>query len=117
MPTAQDVLRMVDEQDLDGMATLFAEDATFVMANHEPLPGRSAILEANAAFFAMVQGVRHEVLRDWAVGPATIVEADVTYVRRDGKEVTVPAVSIWTVGDDGLITDYRVFVDQSPVFA
>ncbi|HEX4247916.1 MAG TPA: hypothetical protein VH008_08600 [Pseudonocardia sp.] len=40
-----------------------------------------------------------------------------TYTRLDGGEVTVPAVSIWRVDDDGLIVDYRVFVDQAPLFA
>ncbi len=26
------------------------------------------------------------------------------------------AVSIWTTGDDGLITDYRIFVDLAPLY-
>lgn len=63
------------------------------------------------------QGIRHELLREWTVGAETIAETNVIYLRRDGKEVTVPAVSIWRVGADGLIVDYRVFVDQTPVFA
>jgi hypothetical protein len=32
----------------------------------------------------------------------------VTYTRRDDKQVTIPAVSIWRVGADGLIVDFRV---------
>lgn len=117
MPTAQSVFAMVDAQDFDGLAALFAADGSFVLGNREPIVGREAIVAGNAAFFTMVQGIRHELLRDWAVGDTTIAETDVTYVRQDGKEVTVPAVSIWTIDGTGLITDYRVFVDQAPVFA
>jgi hypothetical protein len=41
----------------------------------------------------------------------------VTYLRLDGKEVSVPAVTIWEVDEAGLITDLRVFIDQAPLFA
>ncbi|MFF1821648.1 hypothetical protein ACFVWG_30375 [Kribbella sp. NPDC058245] len=47
----------------------------------------------------------------------TIAETDVTYTGLDGKDVTVPAISIWDIDDAGLITDYRIFVDLTPVFA
>ncbi|WP_405060924.1 nuclear transport factor 2 family protein [Kribbella sp. NBC_01505] len=116
MPDVQEVFRLVDTQDLDGLAALFAPDARFVMGNAEPLIGPDAIVAGSAAFGAMVQGFRHVPVRDWAVGPVTIIELEVTYTRLDGKEVTVPAVTIWEVDDGDLIIDYRVFVDSGPVW-
>ena len=50
------------------------------------------------------------------IGPATIVEADVTYTRLDGSTVTVPVVTIYR-SRGGRIDDYRVFIDLAPVFA
>ena len=40
-----------------------------------------------------------------------------TYTRKDRQAVTVPAVTIFRTDDDDLIEDYRIFVDQSPLFA
>ena len=117
MPDAQSVFRLVDAQDAEGNAALFAADGRFVMGNNGPAQGREAIVAGSKAFFTMVKGIRHQLLHEWTVGAETIAETDVTYLRQDGKEVTVPAVSIWRVGEDGLIVDYRVFVDQAPVFA
>lgn len=54
---------------------------------------------------------------EWQVGATTIAETEVTYSRVDGKEVSLPAVSIWSTREDGLIVDYRVFVDIAPVHA
>ncbi|MFG2551091.1 hypothetical protein ACGFWF_14270 [Streptomyces sp. NPDC048581] len=33
------------------------------------------------------------------------------------REMTLPAVSIWRIGDDGLIVDFRVVLDLAPVYA
>ena len=54
---------------------------------------------------------------DGGLRPATIVESDVTYTRKDGATVTVPIVTIYHERDDGKIDDYRVYGDVAPVFA
>jgi hypothetical protein len=43
----------------------------------------------------------------------TIAETAVIYPPRR-HEGTIPAVTIWRVRDDGLITNYRMFIDQTP---
>ena len=45
-----------------------------------------------------------------------IQKLEVTYTRRDGKTVTVPAVNLLRVSD-GLIADYEIYVDLAPVYA
>jgi ketosteroid isomerase-like protein len=117
MPDAKTVFGAVDEQDLLRLGGLMAEDVRFVMGNGEPLVGEEAVLAGNAVFFTMVKGLRHALLHEWAVGGVTIAETEVTYLRLDGKEVSVPAVTIWEVDEAGLITDLRVFIDQAPLFA
>jgi len=117
MATAAEIFELVDTQQVDALVALYAVDAKFALGNNGVATGRGMIAAGNKAFFTLVQGIRHELLREWAVGNVTIAETDVTYTRRDGKEVKVPAVSIWEVDEAGLITDYRVFVDQGPVFA
>ncbi|MEW9553938.1 nuclear transport factor 2 family protein [Nonomuraea sp. NPDC050783] len=111
------VFRTVDAFDPDAIANLLAEDATMVFGNAEPLVGREAVAEGLRAFFATIGGLRHRIVRHWRVGADTIAETEVTYRRLDGKDVSAAAVTIWRTRDDGLITDYRIFVDLAPVYA
>ena len=60
--------------------------------------------------------MRHELVETFEKGDATVVEADVTYTRKDGREVTVPVVTIYRAAGE-LIDDYRIFIDLAPVFA
>ena len=117
MPEARSLFAAVDAQDVDALAALLADDSRLVFGNQEPLLGRAAVLAGNEAFFQLVRGLRHQVRNEWTVGADTIAETDVTYTRLDGKEVTVPAVTIWRVDGDGLIVDLRIYVDQAPLFA
>lgn len=117
MPEARSLFAAVDARDVVALDALLADDARLVFGNQEPLLGRGAVLAGNAAFFQLVRGLRHQLRNEWTVGADTIAETDVTYLRLDGKEVTVPAVTIWRVDGDGLIVDLRIYVDQAPLFA
>ena len=55
-------------------------------------------------------------MQQWTQGPATIVEANVTYTREGGSTVTVPVVTIYR-GEGELIDDYRIFIDLAPLFS
>ncbi|GAB3413919.1 nuclear transport factor 2 family protein [Flindersiella endophytica] len=111
------VFAAVDAMKADAFVEFFAEDGRFVFGNNEPLLGHPAIAAGLEGFFATIQGLQHEPVHEWIVRSDTIVESRVTYTRLDGGTVTVPAVSIWQLGDDGLITDYRIFVDLAPLYA
>jgi ketosteroid isomerase-like protein len=107
----------VDRMDADAWAAYLAPDAVMRFGNADPVHGREACRDALAAFFGQIGGLRHEVIDRWQDGRATITEIRVTYTRKDGRDVTVPAVTIFRTGDADLIVDYRIFVDQSPLFA
>ncbi|MEV7013157.1 nuclear transport factor 2 family protein [Streptosporangium sp. NPDC051022] len=111
------VFRSVDSFDPDEFARLLAEDATFVFGNAEPLAGREAVTAGLRTFYSTIGGLRHRIVRNWQVDADIIAETEVTYRRLDGKDVSVVAVSIWRTRDDGLISDYRIFVDLAPLYA
>jgi ketosteroid isomerase-like protein len=113
----QRIFQTIDTMQPDSIAAMYAEDARLVFGNAEPLVGRTAITAGIEGFFATINGLRHRVVNDWHVRADTIAEAEVTYRRIDDEHVSVPVVSIWHTGDDGLITDYRVFFDLAPVYA
>jgi hypothetical protein len=115
--SAAEVFAQVDRLDPDAVAALPAQDARLMFGNGEPLVGREAILAGSLAFLSVVKGLRHEIRREWTVGDTTVAEADVTHTRRDDNQVTLAAVSIWRVGADGLMVDFRACYDPAPVFA
>jgi ketosteroid isomerase-like protein len=112
----QRVFQSVDSFNPDEFVRLLAEDATLVFGNAEPMAGREAITAGLRAFFSTIGGLRHRIVRNWQVDADIIAETEVTYRRLDGKDVSVVAVSIWRTRDDGLISDYRIFVDLAPVY-
>ena len=44
----------------------------------------------------------------------TIVEYIVTYERLDGRSLSLPGSTIFTSDDTGLVSTYRIYIDQTP---
>ncbi|GAA4623144.1 hypothetical protein GCM10023196_018120 [Actinoallomurus vinaceus] len=118
MPARKNLFDDIDSMDPDRYSVHLAEDIVMRFGNAEPVHGRQAVSDAWASFFSSIAGVSHESVGQWEQGPATIAESNVTYTRKDGSTVTVPAVTIYRSNrDDGLIEDYRIFIDLAPLFA
>ena len=63
-----------------------------------------------------MDSVRHEILHVFHDSNAAIVEFDVHYTRHDGNVVTLPCCNVFRLRD-GLIAEYRSYVDAAPVYA
>lgn len=112
------VFALVDANDATAFSRLFTARGHLRFANNEPMTGPDEIEAGVKAFLSTIRGLRHTVVNEWIHGADTVVELSVDYDRLDGREVTIPVVSIWHVDDtSGLIDDYRVFFDLAPVFA
>jgi ketosteroid isomerase-like protein len=111
-----DLFRAIDAKDVDGLLAHLAPDAIQRFGNQEPLRGHEQIRAANEAFFGAIDSLRHAVTGLWVWDDTIVVRLDASYTRLDGLTVTVPAASILRVSD-GLIADYQVFADMTPVFA
>jgi ketosteroid isomerase-like protein len=107
----------IDRMDVHAWAAYLAPDAVMRFGNAAPVYGRDGCRAALAAFYARIDGLRTDIIERWQHGPATIVEANVTFARTDGREVSVPAVTIYRTDAQDLISDYRVYIDVAPVFA
>lgn len=114
---ADEMFAVVDRLDADRFAEYYAEDAVLRFGNAAPVHGRAAIRETYASFFATLDGLRHDMRHYFHVDDTHLAEADVTYTRKDGSLVTVPAISVFHTRDDGLIDSYRIYVDLAPLFA
>jgi ketosteroid isomerase-like protein len=107
----------LDRGDIDAYLEYLAPDAVLRFGNAEPIGGRRAIKDSLREFYKVFKSVRHEPVETWRGADGAAVEADVSYERRDGREVRVPAVTICRFDEQGLVNDYRIFVDLAPLFA
>jgi ketosteroid isomerase-like protein len=106
--------RDVDALDADKVATWFTDDGTVVFANHPPAVGRSAIKTALGGFMSSIRGMRHEFRDVWEVGTTAMFEAHVTYTRKDGTAVVIPAATVLERRGDK-IASCRIYVDHAPL--
>jgi ketosteroid isomerase-like protein len=114
--TTIDLLADIDRMDAKAFASYMSDDCVLRFANADEVVGREAIEAAIAGFFGTIKSLSHHVFNEWSVDDATIIQFEVTYTRLDDRQVTVPAVTIYQRGD-GLIDDYRIYVDLTPVYA
>jgi ketosteroid isomerase-like protein len=105
-----------DAKDVPALAAFMTDDVRLRLGNAEMVEGKPAFVAAVDAFLACVSGFRHEVLNVWSDGEALIAEFDVHYTRLDGREVTVPCCNVFRLRD-GLVAEYRSYIDATPVYA
>lgn len=113
----QSFLDAVDSLEVDRVLSFFGETSTWTYANNPPMKGLAEMRAAMAPFHEMLAGISHVLRECFAPRPGVIVaEFDVTYTRHDGATFTAPASGVYELRD-GLIHDYRVYVDVAAVLA
>ena len=113
---ASEVCEAIDSKDEQRLARYLTENCTFVYANSDPVIGRENVAEASKTFMALIAGIKHQLLDVWASDDVVISRLDVTYTRKDGSTLKVPAVTIWRLCEKQ-INDYRIYIDVAPLFA
>jgi ketosteroid isomerase-like protein len=106
-----------DAQDVEGFAAFVTDDVRLRLGNAEPVQGKPAFVEAVTAFIGSVASFRHEVLHVWSGGDVLSVEFDVHYTRLDGGEVTLPCCNVLRLHSHDLVSEYRSYMDATPVYA
>ena len=113
----RDLFAAVDSGDAERVSRFVTDQVRFQFGSAEPLTGRAALAEASRKFAASLAGLRHELTALWEPEPGTVVaELRVTYRRHDGAELTLPCCNIFRLRE-GLVDDYRIYMDVNPVFA
>ena len=113
---ARDLFAAFDAKDAHALAALMTDDVRVRLGNADLFEGKPAFVEAAQGFIASVAGFRHRVLNVWSDGDAVIAQLEVHYTRHDGQELTLPCCNVFRLRD-GLVADYRVYMDINPVYA
>lgn len=110
------VFRAVDDVNVQQFVHYMTSDCTFYFGNAEPVSGHVAITEYVQNFLSMIQQTFHDLSDVWEDDDFLICRLRVTYTRHDGKELSFPCVTVWKIKDN-LISDYRIYIDNTPLFA
>ena len=113
---ARGLLAALDAKDVPALAALMTDDVRMRLGNADLIEGKPAFIEAAQGAVASVAEIRHHVLDAWSDGDALIVQLDVHYTRLDGQVLTLPCCNVFRLRD-GLVADYRVYMDINPVYA
>jgi hypothetical protein len=114
-PETARLLDDVDRMDAPAFASHLANDCVLRFGNADEVRGRDAIEEAMTGFLTTINGLQHQVVREYRADDTTILELSVTYTRRDEARVTIPVVTVYRRGDSA-IDQYRVYLDLAPVY-
>lgn len=115
---AADFFARVDSLDVDDLGERFTDDVRMQAANMPALQGVDAVVTAFTAGGAAFESMTHTIVGvwtgTWERGEVISVEAVVNYNLVDGRHVTLGATSTLRL-IDGLVADYRIFYDPSPL--
>jgi ketosteroid isomerase-like protein len=112
----REIFGAFDGQDLAGFTALMTDDVRLRLGNAAAVEGKPAFMEAVNAFLGSVATFRHEIVDVWSDRDALVAELEDHYTRLDGEEVTLPCCNVFRLRD-GLVADYRSYIDISPVYA
>ena len=108
-----------DRGDLDRVTTYLHDDVVIALSNREPIHGAAAYTELYGQVAGMLTSLRHEIHDIWNATEdpdVWTVRMTVHYGRPDGATVSLPCCNILRFRA-GRISDYRVFMEMTPVFA
>jgi len=110
------MFRTIDDQDNVSFFSYLSDDIRFRFGNGEAVRGYNQLNEALNGFYATIGALSHTIVGLWRDGDVVTVELEVSYDRLDGRQVTVPVISLLRVGEARKVSDYRIFFDLAPVY-
>ena len=111
--------RVADTGDYEALVEFLTPDVEFRFGNTPATYSAAEIPAKGKMMGAVLAGIEHtvgDVVTD-SGGRRAAAELDVRYTRHDGAVFEVPAAAVFRFDGGGLIEQYRVYIDISPVFA
>ena len=105
----EQLLKAVDELDVDAAMALAAPDIRFLMADGRRGEGAEAVRELLTDFLSTLRSTTHRITAQWHEADVWIAEVDASYELRDYLKLTaLPRAVVARTGPDG-IADLRVY--------
>jgi hypothetical protein len=111
-----DLYANVDAMRLDAFVAGLSPDVEVVVGNNPAMKGREAVKQGIGHFWSTIAGLKHHFVNVVEEQGLTVLEAKVDYQRKDGREVTVPVVTVLERNGE-LVKSMRIYLDVAPVYA
>jgi hypothetical protein len=111
-----DLYESIDAMRLDEFVAGLAPDVEIVVGNNPAMHGRQAAKDGIDYFWSTINGLKHHLVNVLESNGLTFLEANVEYLRKDGKSVIIPAVTVLEQRGD-LVKSLRIYFDVAPVYA
>jgi hypothetical protein len=110
-----DLYANIDAMRLDEFVAGLAPDVELVVGNSPAMHGQQAAKDGIAYFWSTINGIKHHFVNVAESNGLTFLEANVEYLRKDGKSVSIPAVTVLE-RRGGLVKSLRIYFDIGPVY-
>lgn len=108
---------MVDRIDAQEYVSYFAPDGQVVFGNDQPITGHEAILSAMKQFYGSLESMHHAIANLWVENGDTLIsQAVATYQPKQGKQVSLPVVTIINLAGEK-VRKVQFYMDLSPLKA
>jgi hypothetical protein len=108
--------RDADTLVVETLISWFADAIEVRFGNAPPINGRAAAEQAFRQFYTSLSGMRHRREELVTSGDLAAQMAVVTYIRRDGSEVSMPVASHLRRVGSRKIDRLWIFIDLAPLF-
>jgi hypothetical protein len=108
--------RDADTLVVETLISWFAETVEVRFGNGAPIHGIAAAEQAFRQFYSSLSGMRHRREALVSSGDLAAQMAVVTYIRKDGSEVSMPVASHLRRVGDRKIDRLWIFIDLAPLF-
>jgi hypothetical protein len=115
MEWVEQTYEALDTKDVDAFVAQLTPGATVRVGNGDPVSGRVAIREAYGQFLDAIGTVSHAFTAQLRVDDTLIIEEIITFTRRDGTTVVVPAATVCEL-TEGKADRMQTYIDVSPLF-
>jgi len=106
-----DLFDALDRKDVDGFCRFLTDDVAFTYASEGTIAGLEEVRGFVGDFVSGIESSDHTVLEVIQTPARAVIRGEVTYVRLDGSDLTVPFANIFELEEEG-ISHYQVYVDQ-----
>jgi len=101
---------------LDAVLDRMTADVEVAVGNNPVMKGRDAVRQGLRGLFSTIDGIRHTTLNTAENGALAFHEMKVDYLRKDGRTVSVPVVSVFE-RRGGQVSALRIHLDIAPLFS
>jgi len=113
----RDMFAHIDRMDTPALLSSLAPDVVFQFGSAAAVTGRERVGEIVSGVFGGLRSISHEFLNIWQFDDVSVCRVATTYGLPDGRSKTLPAAVILKRGAGGLVADYRIYQDVSPLWA